>query len=64
LRAALLARAMLFRLRILWFNLIALAGATAALVPLLARRRPLGARRKVPQPRFVALPEQRRAVRR
>jgi hypothetical protein len=52
---------MLLRLRLFWQNLIALAGAIAAIAPLLVTRSPLGARRQVPEPRVVALRERRRA---
>jgi len=57
-----LAREMLVRLRILWLGLIALAGAVAALLSLVARRRPLGERRAISRPsRVVPLAERRRA---
>jgi hypothetical protein len=58
----LLARAMLVRLRLAWLDLVALAGAVAALLPLVARCRPEGARRAVARaPRVVHLAERRRA---
>lgn len=43
-RASLFLRAMAVFFRIAWVNLIAVAGAVSALVPLLARRRPVGVR--------------------
>jgi len=53
---------MLVRLRLLWLDLVALAGAVLALLPLVPRRRPLGARRAVARPpRVVHLDERRRA---
>ncbi|MFL5262126.1 MAG: hypothetical protein ACJ79E_03545 [Anaeromyxobacteraceae bacterium] len=53
---------MLVRLRILWLDLLALAGAIAAVAPLLLTRRPVAARRAPAQPpRVVPLPERRRA---
>ena len=60
-RLRLLLRAMLAGVRILAENALALAGAAAALLPLLAQGRPPG-RRHLPRPalRVVALPPWRR----
>jgi hypothetical protein len=52
---------MLVRIRILWLDLLALAGAIAAIVPLLVTRRPVASRRAPAQPLVVPLPERRRA---
>jgi hypothetical protein len=52
---------MLVRLRILWLNLLALAGAIAAVAPLLATRRPEFLRRSATERRVVTLPQRRRA---
>jgi hypothetical protein len=53
---------MVVRLRIVLSVLLALAGAVAALFPLVPRRRPLGQRRAIPRaPRVVPLAERRRA---
>lgn len=61
-RFALLARAVLIRLAVFVGNLVALAGAAAALLPLVLRGGPLG-RRHVPRaaPRVVTLVPRRRA---
>ncbi len=62
-RAALRLRAMFARIRIFWLNLLALAGAFAALAPLLLRRRPLLHRTRVPRPaaQVIAFQPRRRA---
>jgi hypothetical protein len=55
---------MLARFRLFLVNLVALAGAVAALLPLVLRRRPLGHRTQVPRPtaRVIPLPQRRRAA--
>ncbi len=62
-RGRLLVRAMLVRLRIILLNVVAFAGAVAALAPLLVRRRPVRQRRTVPRRtgRVIPLEERRRA---
>lgn len=62
-RAALWARAVLARVRVLLLNVLAAAGTLVALAPLLLRRRPLGHRAQVPRAasRVVALQSHRRA---
>ncbi len=62
-RVALLARVMMVRLRILWVNLVAVAGAVVSLVPLLLRRGPMGHRTQLPRQvaRIIPLPPRRRA---
>jgi hypothetical protein len=61
-RVATCLRAVLVRIRIFWFDLLALAGASAALAPLLFRLRLL--RTQVPRPaaRVIALQPRRRAA--
>ncbi len=63
-RAVLCLRAVLVRIRIFWLDLAALAGAAAALAPLLLRRRPLRHRTQVPRPaaQVIALQPRRRAA--
>jgi hypothetical protein len=62
-RVALLLAAMLVFLRIAWVNLVAVAGATVALLPLVGRRRPVGIRTATfrRRPAEVIPLEQRRA---
>lgn len=62
-RAALLARAMLARIRVFCLNVLAFAGTLVALAPLLLRRRPLGHRTQVPRvaSRVIAFQPRRRA---
>jgi hypothetical protein len=54
---------MIARFRILVLNVVAVAGATVALLPILVRRRPLGRRVRAAAPggRVVPLAERRRA---
>lgn len=66
LRNLLIVRALVIRLRIAFLNILAVCGALAALLPLLVKRRPLGHRTQVPQPRaarIIPLPQGRRASR-
>ncbi len=62
-RAWLFARAMLVRLRIVLLNVVAVAGAVAALVPLLVRGGPTHRRRQLPRrvARVIPLETRRRA---
>lgn len=43
-------------LRIAWVNLVGIAGTVAALLPLLDRRRPIGARRALTRPDAPVIP--------
>jgi hypothetical protein len=54
---------MIVRARILLLNIVAFLGAVAALLPLVARRRPLGYRTQVPHrvARVIPLEQRRRA---
>jgi hypothetical protein len=63
-RVALFLRAVLVRIRIFWLDLVALAGASVALAPLLFRRRSLRHRTQVPRPaaQVIALQPRRRAA--
>ena len=54
-------RSMAVFLRIAWVNLVAVAGAVSALVPLLARRRPMGTRAATPRRDARVLPFAKRA---
>ena len=63
-RVALGLRAVLVRIRIFWLDLVALAGASVALAPLLLRRRSLRHRTEVPRPaaQVIALQPRHRAA--
>ncbi len=55
-----MARALLVRFRILLLNVVAVAGAVAALLPLVPRRRPLGSGASVRTRAARAVEEERR----
>jgi hypothetical protein len=61
LRAHWILRTMAVFLRIAWVNLVAVAGAVSALVPLLGRRRPVGTRAATPRRAAHVIPFARRA---